>query len=135
MYHSHILAKTYLNQTNTLPTLPETHLYHLPSLPTPLGKTLPELEIISELKEVVLPDKAPEKPRRYADAPILNLKDLLPEGILCPDAYDKSLDSTFRASRLEFVLLVREDPDTDDDDDEDEDLEWGIPGRDTSMKQ
>ena len=124
-------ANTYLK--HTLPTtniLPETYLYNLPSYLTSIGKTLPELEVIPELKEVVLPDKAPEKRRRYVDAPILNLKDLLPEGILCPDAYDKSLDSKFRASRLEFVLLGREDPDTLDEDAEDEDLEWGIPDRD-----
>ena len=58
----------------------------------------------------------------------MTLKDLLPQGLDCPDVHDKSLDTTFRATRLEIVLLVRETP-TGSDGEEEEDLEWGIPSQ------
>ena len=61
---------------------------------------------------------------------MLNLKDLLPPDLVDPDE-DLTLDTTFRATRLEFIILARDnddvllDPDTDDDV-----TEWGIPEQD-----
>ena len=59
---------------------------------------------------------------------ILNLKDLLPSELVGPESQDLTLDSTFRATRLEFIILARDNDDVllhpDKDDDE---IEWGIP--------
>ena len=57
---------------------------------------------------------------------MMNLKDLLPPGVNCED--DSSLLTTFRATRLEFIILVCEDDGEDLDDDE---LDWEIPDQDT----
>ena len=66
------------------------------------------------------------KPKRYTDAPMLNLKDLLPSGVTCNSAGNKSLDMAFRATKLEFVILacnLEEDMVSLDDDE----TEWEIP--------
>ena len=81
--------------------------------------------MVSEQKKVVIAKKPVPKPRRYADAPLLNLKDLLPDGVSCDD---NSLNETFRATRLEFIILACED---DDEDVEDDDLLWEIPDQET----
>ena len=91
------------------------------------ARTLPDLKIVPETEVVRVPKQAPKKATSYADAPLLNLKDLLPPDLV-PDNEDLTLDTTFRATRLEFVVLsfdsddVLLDPGTDDDD-----MEWGIP--------
>ena len=58
------------------------------------------MKVIPEPKKIVIAKKPAAKARRYADAPLLNLKDLLPPGVNCDD--DNSLNDTFRATRLEF---------------------------------
>ena len=83
------------------------------------------MDVVAESKKIVIAKKKAPKVRRYADAPLLNLKELLPPGVDCDDA---SLTTTFRATRLEFIILVCED---DDEDLEDDDLEWEIPDQDT----
>ena len=58
---------------------------------------------------------------------MLNLKDLLPTGINCNNAGDKSLDSAFRATKLEFILQAcNEDEDIVDLDSKDTEHEWKI---------
>ena len=71
----------------------------------PLAKPPSDLEVVPEIGKVVIADKPAKPTRRYTDAPLLNLKDLLPSGMECPDAADASLNSTFRATRLEFIIL------------------------------
>ena len=85
------------------------------------------MKVVSEPQKIAIAKKATPKPRRYADAPLLNLKDLLPEGVNCNDD-DSSLNETFRATRLEFIILACEDDDEDVDED---DLLWEIPDQDT----
>ena len=76
-----------------------------------------------------MPRQAPKKAVSFTEAPVLNLKDLLPPDLIDSNE-DLTLDSTFRATRLEFIILARDnddvllDPDTDDDD-----MEWGIPNQ------
>ena len=94
----------------------------LPLIP---AKAAPDMEVVAEPKMIVIAKKTAAKPRRYADAPLMYLKELLPPGVNCDDS---SLNTTFRATRLEFILLVCED---DDEDLEDNDLEWEIPDQDT----
>ena len=88
------------------------------------AQTLPDMKIVAEPKKIVIANKKAPKTRRYADAPLLNLKELLPPGVNCDD---DSLKTTFRATRLEFIILVCED----DEDIDDDDLEWEIPDQDT----
>ena len=89
-------------------------------------KSTPELKVVPEPRKIAIAKKSAPKPRRYADAPLMNLKDLLPPGVNCDN--DSSLNSTFRATRLEFIILACEDDNEDLDEDE---LEWEIPDQDT----
>ena len=94
--------------------------------------------MVPEHRNFKIPKKTPPKLRKCTDTPILNLKDLLPPDIQCDDVNDKDLDTTFRAMRLEFILLAQDRPV----DvallgpdvaivDGDSDPEWGIPDQDT----
>ena len=76
-----------------------------------------------------MPRQTQKKATSYADAPILNLKDLLPPELVGPKAQDLTLDSTFRATRLEFIILARANDDAllNPDKDDDDEVEWGIP--------
>ena len=48
-------------------------------------------------------------------------------GMDCPSARDKTINSTFCATHLEFIILVRDDEDTIEVPDVDVELGWGIP--------
>ena len=51
------------------------------------------MEVVGENnKKFVIPKKPAEKKKKYMEAPILNLKDLLPAGLDCVETQDKSLD-------------------------------------------
>ena len=94
------------------------------------------LHVVPEKKSFKVPKKTVPKVKKYTDAPLLNLKDLLPPDIECDDVHDKDLDSTFRATRLEFILLAQTLPldetlDPDIAAVDDNDLEWSIPDQDT----
>ena len=52
-------------------------------------------------------------------------------GLEYPDAQDNSLNSTFRATRLEFIILARDDEFNIAEEDDDVELEWRIPEQDT----
>ena len=121
-----------IKHTKTLKTHNTYLNYYTYLLPTILANAAPELEIVPEAKEVDLPTPSTAKPTSFMQAPVLNLKDFLPEGVDCPDQHDKALDSSFRATRLEFIILQREDEEDQVSlDDDDDDQEWTIPDQET----
>ena len=93
-----------------------------------------DLETEIETKKIRIAQKPANKATKNTDAPLLNLKDFLPQGVECSDAQDKSLDTSFRATKLEFIILARDTDDTVFDIDADSDLEWEIPDQETFDK-
>ena len=116
--------------STNLTTYLNTYLYL--HFPISAAAATPNLEIVPEVKNILLPTPSTAKPTPYMQAPVLNLKDLLPQGMDCPDADDKDLDSSFRVTRLEFIILqCEDDEDQVDLNDDDDDLEWDILDQDT----
>ena len=75
--------------TYLLPYTYTTYLRYIAACPNA------NLRVVEEQERMVLSQQGVPKPQRYSEAPMMNLKNLLPVGLDCPDAQDKSLDSNF----------------------------------------
>ena len=74
-------------------------------------------------QKVFMPPTPLNDPVKFSDAPILKLKDLVPQ----EQAETKdNLEDTVQVSKIEFLLLIRQ-PDPEDDPMNNEDAEWEIP--------
>jgi hypothetical protein len=52
-------------------------------------------------------DPVPCQPISKAEAPLLSLRELMPEGVQNTDMEDRTLDAKFRADKVEFLLMAR----------------------------
>ena len=101
------------------------------------GKTKPvhnDNDVEEELLEGTLrapSGPAPSQSVEQAEAPLLSLRDLMPEEAQNTDPHDRSLDAKFRANRIEFVLVSRKATTTKIETDavlqEVSDMSWEIP--------
>ena len=79
--HPQILIKPYQNNTH-LNLYPKTYLLPYPTYPrSPIGRPNANLRMVEEQKRLVLSQQGVPKPKKYSEAPVMNLKDLLPAGL------------------------------------------------------